>query len=264
MWAIGSVKVDYCHELTYGPGTLGMLKMFRFDSGYTQFVDVEISLIDVGLITPEIESVEALFAIGTVITIEEELRVAVGTSLHLASAEESQLAAVGLPSAQSNGGVTLIYEFAGVQTARLIGDTNSFGTSVLLMDLDGSGSLDLLVSAPEEDLLYLFLDPTGDLTTSDADLTFSGTSQTGLSLANAGDINGDGQDDLLVGAEDTVYLFLGGELSYDWEPYATLEGSPGSELGADLAGADLDQDGYSDLILGAPGDGGVYVLWGGP
>jgi len=112
----------------------------------------------------------------------------------------------------------------------------------------------------------------------------------GYSLAK-GDINGDGIDDLIVGAwrvafqGDTFggrgYVFLGGR---DWAntgvftvgstiiPDMTI--TPGSFkefLGQTIAAGDVNGDGFDDVVLGAPradfnpanpDSGRVYVVWG--
>ncbi len=99
----------------------------------------------------------------------------------------------------------------------------------------------------------------------------------GLYLATAGDVNGDGHDDLMVTAQDgmyssgttNVYLYLGysgGVL----EPATQVFSSPvyTDYLGYSLAGAgDLDGDGYDDIVLGAIGSsashsGRAYVYHG--
>src|SRR5262249_61626058 len=77
-----------------------------------------------------------------------------------------------------------------------------------------------------------------------------------------GDVNGDGHDDLVVGAPDAhagqtgeVYLYTG--LSQNvltpsqtlWEPYSNAV-----DFGATLAPAgDVNGDGYADVIIGDPG-----------
>lgn len=112
----------------------------------------------------------------------------------------------------------------------------------------------------------------------------------GGSLAPAGDVNGDGFDDFLVGARDPnlpsadgpvaegAYLFLGSNAGVDLgndeagASWFVNPGVGGIGFGTSVAGVgDLDRDGYSDVAVGAPlYDGGnanqgrVYVYRGSP
>lgn len=150
-------------------------------------------------------------------------------------------------------------------------------------DVDGDGYADLLVGAYRADAsasevggAYLLAGPiTADATTSDAVAVFLGEAigdAAGWSM-DAGDFNGDGAVDLLIGAIDegsggagagAVYV-MAGPLTADtrlWSATLKLTG----ESGGDAAGAavafvgDLDGDGSDDLAIGAPvhDDGGGY------
>ncbi len=106
----------------------------------------------------------------------------------------------------------------------------------------------------------------------------------GLGLANPGDVNGDGIDDLLVGAYASrvppapapgnnyageVFLFSGADGALLWKMEGTEEGE---ELGLSVAGiGDLDGDGLPDVAVGAnlgsspfppPYPGRVFLLRG--
>jgi hypothetical protein len=95
------------------------------------------------------------------------------------------------------------------------------------------------------------------------------------SVASAGDIDGDGFGDLLVGSpsEGRVYVYRGGPGGFA-DPPAILEGPAGSAFGAAVSGAgDVDADGYADAVVGlptqprlggAPGVGGAMLLFGAP
>ena len=89
----------------------------------------------------------------------------------------------------------------------------------------------------------------------------------GASVAGAGDLNGDGFDDVIVGAplhsavesdEGAAFVFLGSELGIvggtPAAAAAQLESNQASaNLGSSVASAgDVDGDGYGDVIVGAP------------
>ena len=105
----------------------------------------------------------------------------------------------------------------------------------------------------------------------------------GSAVAGAGDVDGDGFDDFLVGAprarsgSGRVYVVFGGpeHQTFDLDPssssddrYAVIDGASNEELGTSVSGAgDLDGDGLGDFIVGAPGelgadDGAAYVVLG--
>jgi len=96
------------------------------------------------------------------------------------------------------------------------------------------------------------------------------------SLASAGDIDGDGFADLLVGSpqEDSVYVYLGGPAGFADPPSAVLTGPAKSSFGAAVSGAgDVDGDGYADIVVGLPlrpppagslVQGAAILYYGGP
>jgi len=99
----------------------------------------------------------------------------------------------------------------------------------------------------------------------------------GLAVA-AGDVNGDGCDDIIVGAyrydgfslDGRVYVYYGGSL-LDSIADIVLDGHDSEAFGKSVgSGGDLNSDGYEDLVVGADenheaywGAGKIYVFFGG-
>jgi len=153
-----------------------------------------------------------------------------------------------------------------------------FGRSVATAgDVNGDGYSDVIVGAPlEGDGLghdpgkaYLFLGGSTGPSATPA-WTSQGNSVTGsafgAAVAPAGDVNGDGYDDVLVGAPGStvttciggggsVYLFLGtaSGLQASWAWSAQRCGDLGANFGAAVGPAgDVNGDGYADVIVGSP------------
>ena len=131
-------------------------------------------------------------------------------------------------------------------------------------DLDGDGFADMSVGSDEADedsgrVFLLYGGPGG--VADEPDRTLYAPVVGGLfggALAGGGDINGDGADDLLVGARRAggageAYLYLGGAEGPGGEPDAVLRGD-GDEafFGSGLAiPGDTDGDGLDDVLVGA-------------
>ncbi len=147
-------------------------------------------------------------------------------------------------------------------------------------DADGDGRPDLLIGAPRAaadlgspGMAYLVRGPVlgGDLELELADLRLRGESagsEAGYAVAFAGDLDGDGHQELLIGApgESTehdgggaVYLVDGsltGELTMAVAPgIAVLRGiEENARAGSSVSGAgDVDGSGFEDFLIGAPG-----------
>ena len=170
------------------------------------------------------------------------------------------------------------------------GNWDRVGGGLALLDANGDGVGDLLTGAAYQDdggtdagMVYLMYGPlTADLSVSAADATFQGTGsslQLGTDLSSAGDVDGDGTEDLLLGlpTEDSstgaAYLFLGpvtGAYNLSSADLA-LTGEAASDSAGDALSAlgDMDGDGYDDYLVGAPGSddagddaGAVYLVGG--
>jgi hypothetical protein len=95
----------------------------------------------------------------------------------------------------------------------------------------------------------------------------------GSSVASAGDVNGDGFGDVVIGGfpNDTwlgsFCVFLGGASGLDATPSCFTPGPAGQAVGGSVAGVgDVNGDGYGDIIVGgnhdALGGGGAYLYLG--
>jgi len=163
-------------------------------------------------------------------------------------------------------------------------------------DINGDGYDDLVVGASRSDLkasdtgaAFIYHGGPSMSTTSTYDiyLEYASTddAQFGRSVSSAGDINGDGYDDVVVGAfisnlkateTGAAFIYYGGSSmsttsTYDvYLEYASTDTYAyfGNSVSS---GGDVNGDGYDDVIVGAyysglkaPGAGAAFIYHGGP
>lgn len=176
--------------------------------------------------------------------------------------------AVGSSGVTSNDSVLVYSGATGSQIFHLSGppDSDGFGRSISRVgDVNGDGISDMLIGAPRSIVLGMRVGSAFIYSGLDGSLlqTLNGTvdnDQFGISVADAGDVNGDGFADVIIGADQTsfngrnfsgsAYVFSGvdGTLIFHWEGAAAW-----SYFGSAVAGAgDVNQDGCADVIVGAP------------
>jgi hypothetical protein len=195
------------------------------------------------------------------------------------------------PSSRSRAGVAYVVYGGAAPTsgalpalaATIEGATASdfFGWQVSIVgDVNGDSYDDFLVGAYGEDSLanvggtaYLFLGGSrlsGTVAPTAAAATYSGATEAGYagdSVQGAGDVDGDGYDDFLIGADNAagtygaVYLIYGsaapsGATNLDAVAPAFTGGGERNGFGdrQSLGALDFDGDGYSDFVIGEPED----------
>ncbi|HEX6430029.1 MAG TPA: FG-GAP-like repeat-containing protein, partial [Niastella sp.] len=156
-------------------------------------------------------------------------------------------------------------------------------------DVNGDGYSDVMVGAnsydngqTDEGAAFVYHgSPTGISITAAA-MAESNRANTnfGYSIASAGDVNGDGYSDVIVGAylydngennEGAAFIYHGSATGISTTAAAVIEGNQvGAQMGISVAGAgDINGDGYSDVIVGAnlydngqTDEGAAFVYYG--
>ena len=165
-----------------------------------------------------------------------------------------------------------------------------FGTKVARAgDVNGDGYGDVLVGAPrwnngqnDEGRAFVYLGSAAGLVTSPAWHAESDQrgGLMGYWVASAGDVDGDGYDEVIVGintlaqgesGEGGAFVYRGSAAGLSLQPVWTTESNQFSALAGGVSSGDLDGDGYSDVLVGyyaydrdQTNEGRVFAFFGSP
>ena len=158
---------------------------------------------------------------------------------------------------------------------------NYFGFALATLgDVTGDGFAEIAIGAYNNSsgrgAVYIYHGTASGIGSS-ASTTLTGVSaggEFGWAVDGAGDVNGDGYNDLVVGADyissgnGAAYVYYGGSSGISSSGSTSLAGSGAGYFGFSVAGAgDVNDDGYDDIAVGAPyhssSVGRVYVYHGG-
>ncbi len=192
------------------------------------------------------------------------------------------------------GGFDVGPAFCGDPAAPYVYCVGEFGCSVASAgDVNGDGYADVVIGARKSGhtrtwagRAYVFHGTASGLATTPAWHYEAPVikSELGYCVASAGDVNGDGYSDVIVGAnhyragdpwmatdEGKAWVFLGAPAGLGVEPAWSVTGDiPYACMGQSVASAgDVNADGYADLLVsaptysnGQPNEGRAYFFWG--
>jgi uncharacterized protein with PIN domain len=215
----------------------------------------------------------------------------------MSTAMASMTSSLGADRADPNG------EYSAGESYVVFGKASGFDASLNLSDLDGSNGF-VIKGINERDFSGSSVSGAGDVNSDgfddliigargqsyvvfgkgegfDASLNPSDLNGTngfvingsGASVSDAGDVNGDRFDDLIIGARGQSYVVFGKGEGFDASlNLSDLDGSNGFQInginerdfsGSSVSGAgDVNSDGFDDILIGAPGASESYVVFG--
>lgn len=145
-------------------------------------------------------------------------------------------------------------------------DTDFAGFAAGVGDVNGDGFGDVVVTDDYGDPNYVYLGSTAGLPSASSAVVLTTNRGYDLGVYPAGDTNGDGYDDFVIGngnfaARQDVHL--GAPDGPEASASVVLVGQEDDRVGLGISGAgDMDGDGYDDLVLGVFGDdGAIGAVW---
>ena len=147
------------------------------------------------------------------------------------------------------------------------------GASVLLADVMSTDDIDVLIGAPGSGVVYGYQSVNGladALGVDSATTTWTGAFGSGAGLALVNDLNGDGEQELVIGADGALYLLYGPDFStgnletivHDAVVHSAKVTGFAGPVRQIVSAGDLDGDTYNDMLVTDGQD--AYILYGGP
>ncbi|XP_045768138.1 integrin alpha-9-like isoform X1 [Maniola jurtina] len=203
----------------------------------------------------------------------------------------TNLIVAGAPRSHHGYGQVLIFEPSIRESSplnikyRVVGDQlgSYFGATLCCTDVNGDGMVDLLVGAPnyvrkdgilhyDQGAVFVYLTNTQGVNfTLDAASYVSGTEESGArfgsSIADLGDIDGDGFNDIAIGApwEDegkgAVYIYRGGKKGLNKQYDQRIVVAESKTFGYSISkGVDMDDNNCNDFAVGAYNISAAYIF----
>ena len=168
-------------------------------------------------------------------------------------------------------GADLNTVLANTNTTTSVAANSLLGQSISgVGDFNNDGYADIIAGAPGAESAYFIAGRSAPYTSPIAEsiaLSHSGGDGFGGSVSGIGDFNGDGYSDFAVGApSDNIntglaYIYTGGNTM---GTPIVVNGTSGQSLGQEVTYAgDLNNDGYSDMLVGGDGNVGQIVFGAG-
>ncbi len=137
-----------------------------------------------------------------------------------------------------------------------VGITARAGSFGAINDVNGDGYADLVVGSNQGENVYIYHGAAGGLpaSASQAPLTAVAGNRFGFAVEAAGDVNGDGYGDVIVGlpGAGTARVYRGSAAGLTATGFTTISVSGTTGFGGSVSWAgDVDGDGYGDVIVGA-------------
>ncbi|HQO21285.1 MAG TPA: FG-GAP-like repeat-containing protein [Acidobacteriota bacterium] len=202
--------------------------------------------------------------------------------------------ALNYDNGETNEGAAFVYygSASGLNTPPLILESNQEGallggSASTAGDVNGDGFSDVVVSAPyyhngeiNEGAAFVYYGSASGLNTTPLILESNQENAVlGVSVATAGDVNGDRFSDIVVGVygytngqsyEGAAFVYYGSASGLNTTPLILESNQPDAQLGVSVATAgDVNGDGYSDIVAGArfydngeTNEGAAFVYYG--